>query len=37
MVNPKTVSIGGFIVSIHDTDKPLDPYHISITKEMTED
>ena len=33
-MNPKTVSIAGFTVPIPDIDKPLDPYHISMTKEV---
>jgi len=33
-MNPKTVGIAGFTVPIPDVDKPLDPYHISITKEV---
>jgi len=33
-MNPKTVGIGGFTVPIPDVDKPLDPYHISMTKEV---
>ena len=33
-MNPKTAGIGGFTVPIPDIDKPLDPYHISITKEV---
>lgn len=33
-MNPKTVGIGGFTVPIPDVDKPLDPYHVSITKEI---
>jgi len=33
-MNPKTVGIAGFTVPIPDVTKPLDPYHISITKEI---
>jgi hypothetical protein len=34
IMNPKTVGIAGFNVPIPDVSKPLDPYHISITKEV---
>lgn len=33
-MSPKTVGIGGFTVPIPDVAQPLDPYHISITKEI---